>query len=146
MKHEHIPQIPAVRAESENIIVLENDFFTVRHDKKAGGAPVSLIFKNGSGNNFLEKPVSAHVTLKKDNRIIFFRQSCGTAETFSHTVSEDGVKIFTEGIFFDEEGNTIPVRYKQTFFYQAWGRVNVSLQIIIEKQGIRFGFLSYTYL
>ena len=134
MKYEHTPQIPAVRAESENIIVLENDFFTVRHDKKAGGAPVSLVFKNGSGNNFLEKPVSAHVTLKKDDKIIFFRQCCGTAETFSHTVSDDGAKIFTEGVFTDEEGNTIPVRYKQTFFYQAWGRVNVSLQIIIEKQ------------
>ena len=133
MFHDHSPQIPAAIQENDNILKLSNDYFEVRHDKNAGGCPVSIIFKNGSGSNFLERPASAHVALKKENRICFFRQCGGSAESFSFTICDDGVKVFTEGKFTDENGSMIPVRYRQTYFYQAWGRVNVSLNIQIEN-------------
>ena len=48
------PQIPVVTQENENTIVLANDYFTVTHEKNAGGSIASLIFKNGTGNNFLQ--------------------------------------------------------------------------------------------
>ena len=134
MNLKHTPQIPVVTQENGNILSVSNDFFEVRHDKNAGGTPVSIRFKNGSGSNFLEKPVSAHVALKKDGQVIFFRQCGGKAESFSFTTRENGVEIYTEGLLADEMGNTIPVRYQQTFFYQAWGRVNVTLQLRIEEQ------------
>lgn len=127
------PQIPVAVQENENIITVSNDYFTVQHDKNAGGAMSSLIFKYGSGNNFLEQPVYSHIALKKGNEIIFYRQSTSKAQTFSFTAQDDGIKIFTEGKFTDDKGDTIPVRFKQSFFYQAWGRVNVSLEIIIDE-------------
>ena len=128
------PQIPVVIQENENTIVLANDYFTVTHEKNAGGSIASLIFKNGTGNNFFQQPVFAHVALKKDGQISFFRQSSSTAQNFSCAVQKNGVKIFTDGQLTNENGKTIPVRFKQTFFYQAWGRVNVSLELIIDEE------------
>ena len=134
MMYEHTPQIPVATQENSNILKISNDFFEVRHDKNAGGTPVSILFKNGSGSNFLEKPVSAHAALKKDGQVVFYRQCNGKADAFSFETRENGVEIHTEGLLTDEKGNTIPVRYQQTFFYQAWGRVNVTLQLRIEEQ------------
>ena len=128
------PQIPVAILENETGLTLKNDFFEVKHDSNAGGCPVSILFKNGSGENFLQKPVFSHIALKKDEQIIFYRQSTSKAEFFSYTTEKDGVKIVAEGSLADDNGNTIPVRFKQTFFYQAWGRINISLTLQIQEQ------------
>jgi hypothetical protein len=129
----HNLQIPILTQESENILKLSNDFFTVTHDKNAGGVPVGITFTYGSKDNFLAKAISSHIALKKDGQVVFFRQCNLAAKVFTFESNKDGVKVFTSGCFADENGNTIPVFYNQTFFYKAYGRIDVSLELEIKE-------------
>ena len=107
MMYEHTPQIPVATQENSNILKISNDFFEVRHDKNAGGTPVSILFKNGSGSNFLEKPVSAHAALKKDGQVVFYRQCNGKADAFSFEQKGDSIVIGgLEYLYAEEDEDT----------------------------------------
>ncbi|MBU0714349.1 MAG: hypothetical protein KJ964_03200 [Verrucomicrobia bacterium] len=123
---------PSVKV-SERQIILRNAYWEVIHDKTAGGVMTSLRFFNGTGQNILRKPIYAHVAAGENRKVVFYKQSrCRDADIRVNKKS-DCVQININGHFYNEQGVKLPVAFKQSWEYRAWGLVKVGMEFIIEK-------------
>ncbi len=130
------PHIPSVKHE-DSLITLENQYWTIVHDLKQGGCPVSLHFKFGSGENFLAKPLGAHIGKRVSHIpgrwLGFYEQACDSEATAEIEESEEGVSIMISGVFKDESNDVLPIRYRQSYLYRGWGHVAVKFDFIFEQ-------------
>ena len=127
------PQVPSVSADG-SLLRVSNDFFEIVHDGRRGGCPCSLVFRNGSGRNFLERPLGGHVAVKTEAGAVFHRQHLGPVTVFESQATPKGPLLVCEGRLQDENGAYAPVKYRQTSLYGAWGSVEVSLRFEFEKK------------
>jgi len=114
-------------------IVLHNSYWEVIHDRTAGGAMTSLRFFNGTGQNILKKPIYAHVAVRDEREVVFYKQTCCRNADIRVNKKSDCVQININGCFYNEQGVKLPVAFKQSYEYRAWGLVKVGMEFIIEK-------------
>jgi hypothetical protein len=118
----------------QDTLVIANDFWEVIHDPAQGGCPTSVRFFHGSGQNYLAQPLSAHIALNAPEAwATFYRQSaCRRATVAVHSDGEALVVSLT-GHLANADGHEAPIRYEQSYAYLPHGRVEVSLQLIVEQ-------------
>ena len=132
---------------SADAILVENAYWQVRHNLKAGGCWDSIRFKNGSGKNLLQAPVSSRIrTLEphptSDNSSPYFYE-----EKFEPrprvTVEETptGLVVATEGTYRlaapppagADVPQVLPVRWRRRCEYRPWGQVAFELTLTADE-------------
>ncbi|MDD5705104.1 MAG: hypothetical protein PHR35_04205 [Kiritimatiellae bacterium] len=127
-----LPSIPNTR-QTGNTFGIANEYWTLAHDRRQGGCPTSLTFRHGTGRNLLVAPLGAHIAADRGKGIEFYRQHLDTKAALMVKQTPAGPEVSTSGRLRSETGATLPVRYRQTYRYEAWGMVKVRLTLTFER-------------
>ncbi|MBN1810151.1 MAG: hypothetical protein JW909_13885 [Planctomycetes bacterium] len=118
-------------------IQVSNDYWSVQHSEKHGGAWSSIVFRNGSGRNLLAGPVTSFIrfpVLPTEEQYNGFRTYAEVNESepvLRAETSRDGFPVVVaEGVYRDEEGEAIPVGYRRSTEYREYGLIWTTLEIM----------------
>ena len=122
-------------------VVVSCDCWEVTHAAKSGGAWSSVVFGRGSGKNLLARPASAMVRFCEPDaeggqnpRFFRYREDLdGEAALDATEDGEGGVAVVSEGLFRDESGADVGLRFRRTVRYTRWGRADSELDITAER-------------
>ncbi|MDD5706422.1 MAG: hypothetical protein PHR35_10875 [Kiritimatiellae bacterium] len=112
---------------------LRNAYWRVVHDARQGGCPTAITFRHGTRRHLLVEPLGAHVALRPGKQIVFYRQDLERRAELRVETLPSGPRVTFAGRLRNEKGTALPVRYEQTYQYEAWGIVRVRLTLVFEK-------------
>ncbi|MDD3954037.1 MAG: hypothetical protein PHY82_09005, partial [Lentisphaeria bacterium] len=87
--------LPQVESTNDGITI-QNDYWVVRQDLQQGGAIQSIIFRNGSGRNVLQEPVSCYVDTLGDPLSFMSagtRPECGPEDALFSSIYDPNPKV-----------------------------------------------------
>jgi hypothetical protein len=129
-----------VSLKRDDAVVIRSDYWQVEHRRSAGGCWTGIRFNSGLRRNLLTAPVSSRIKLNRILRLVdpespVFPVYC---ECFERRARMDvrrtpeGLIVVAEGMYRDEAGRGIGVRFRHRYEYRDWGLVLSELEIVPE--------------
>ena len=124
--------------EKSDAITIRSPYWQVQHRRKSGGCFSSIRFTHGSGKNLLASPVTSSIRLNKllglrdPETPIFpsYYEHLDSQATVTVEQSSSCIAVIAEGLYRDEKGADIGIRFRHRYEYRQWGLVSTELEII----------------
>jgi len=129
-------------------ILVENAFWQVRHNLKAGGCWDSIRFKNGSGENLLAGPMGSRLRILQPHPAsdagspFFYEEQNERRPRVTVEETPSGLVVTTEGTYRlaspppagEDVPEVLPIRWRRRCEYRPWGQVAFELEIIADEE------------